>query len=61
MSATGSRIEVWGDVPLLTGDRVRLFIPSDGKEVDARVVWRKANAMGLRFTSDFRTPTRPYS
>ncbi len=62
MSATGSRIELWGKEarPLLTGDRVTLYIPSDGKEIDAEVRWRKANVMGLRFTSAFRGPTRPY-
>jgi hypothetical protein len=62
MSATGSRIELWGKeaTPLTMGDRVTLYIPSDGKEIDAEVRWRKANVMGLRFTSGFRAPTRRY-
>jgi methylthioribose-1-phosphate isomerase len=63
MSATGSRIELWGDEtrPLLTGDRITLYIPSDRKEIDAEVRWRKSSAVGLRFTSAFRTPTRTYA
>jgi hypothetical protein len=61
MSATGSRVEVWSDAsrPLLPGDRVTLYIPGDRKEIDAEVRWRKANAMGMRFTSTFRSATRP--
>jgi hypothetical protein len=62
MSSTGSRVELWGDnaKPLLFGERVTLYIPSDRQEIDAEVVWRQANVMGLRFTSAFRAPTRPY-
>jgi hypothetical protein len=63
MSAGGSRIEIWGDdtKPLLPGDRVTLYVPSDRKEVDAEVRWRKEKMVGLKFTSPFRTPTRRYS
>jgi len=62
MSSTGSKVELWDDnaKPLLPGDRVTLYIPGDCKEIDGKVVWRKANAMGLRFTSAFRAPTRRY-
>jgi PilZ domain len=62
MSATGSRIEFWGDNVrrLLSGHRVILYIPSDGAEIEAEVMWREANVMGLRFTSGFRAPTRQY-
>lgn len=60
MSETGIRIELWeGDTASLQpGDNVTLLIPSDGIEVDAEVRWRKANVMGMRFTSDFRTLNR---
>lgn len=61
MSSGGSKVELWNDGrSLISGDRVTLYIPADRKEVDAEVVWRKENAMGLRFTSAFRTPTRQY-
>jgi PilZ domain len=62
MSATGSRIEVWGNgtQSLQPGVLVTLYIPSDRQEIDAEVRWRKANVMGLRFASAFRDPTRSY-
>jgi hypothetical protein len=62
MSATGTRIEFWGESVrrLLSGHRVILYIPSDRAEIEAEVMWREANVMGLRFTSRFRAPTRPY-
>lgn len=63
MSAGGSRVELWQDSakPLLPGDRVTLYIPSDRREVDAEVRWRKDRAIGLMFKSPFRLPTRRYS
>jgi hypothetical protein len=62
MSATGSRVEVWNDgaKPLLPGERVTLYIPSDRKEIDAEVRWRRSSAVGLRFTSVVRAPSRPH-
>jgi hypothetical protein len=62
LSATGSRIELWGDAAKLLrpGDHLTLDIPSDGKEIDAEVRWRKADVMGLRFTSAYRTRTQPW-
>jgi PilZ domain len=63
MSSIGSRVEIWSDDAskrLLPGDSVTLYIPSDRKEIDAEVRWYRANVMGLRFTSPFRDPTRPY-
>ncbi len=62
MSAGGSRIEVWGEHahPLLPGDRITLYIPTDRVEVDAEVRWRKDTTVGLQFKSPFRAPSRPY-
>lgn len=62
MSATGSKVELWGDdsQPLLPGDRVTLYIPADRNEIDGEVVGRTSKAIGMRFTSDYREPTRPY-
>lgn len=61
MSSTGSRVELWSDhKPVLPGDSVTLYIPADGKEIDGEVVWRKSNAIGVRFTSAYRDPTRQY-
>jgi PilZ domain len=61
-SSTGSKVELWSDhdKPLRPGERITLYIPADRKEIDGEVVWRKANAMGVRFTSGYRQPTRSY-
>lgn len=62
MSPGGARIEIWGehDQPLRPGDRITLYIPTDRKEVDAEVRWRKESTLGLKFMSALRDPTRPY-
>ena len=62
MSVSGSKIELWNDSAraLWPGDVVTLYIPVDGKEVDAEVRWRRDSAIGMRFISPFRDPTRPY-
>ncbi len=59
LSATGSKIEFWGENVrrLLSGQRVTLYIPSDRTEIEAEVMWREANVMGLRFTC---SRTRPH-
>jgi PilZ domain len=60
MSSTGSKVELWNDdaKPFGFGDRVTLYIPGDRKEIDCEVRWRKAKAMGLRFTSAVRGSRR---
>lgn len=62
MSPSGSRIELWGAHVqiLLPGDRITLYIPTDRKEIDAEVRWRKDSTFGLQFKSAFRAPSRPY-
>jgi hypothetical protein len=62
MSAGGAKIELWDDTfkTLRVGDRITLYIPVDRAEIDAEVRWRKENAVGLRFISKFRPPTRAY-
>jgi hypothetical protein len=63
MNPLGGKVELWnGDIKSsLLGDRVTLYITGDKKEVDCKVMWRKENSMGLRFTSGFHPPTRRYS
>jgi hypothetical protein len=55
-------VQIWNDDarPLLLGECVTLYIAGDRKEVDGEVIWRRENAMGVRFTSAFRAPKRPY-
>jgi hypothetical protein len=62
MTAKGSKVQIWNDDarPLLLGECVTLYIAGDRKEVDGEVIWRRENAMGVRFTSAFRAPKRPY-
>jgi hypothetical protein len=62
MSAGGAKIDLGHDTSttLRPGDRLTLYIPVDRAEIDAEVRWRKENAIGLRFTSRFRPPTRAY-
>jgi hypothetical protein len=62
ISAGGSKVELWNDLSKLLqpGDRITLYIPVDRQEVNAEVRWRKENTAGLKFTSTFRAPTRPY-
>ena len=63
MNPMGGKVELWnGDIKSsLLGDQVTLYITGDKKEVDCKVMWRKENSMGLRFTSGFHPPTRRYS
>jgi len=62
MTPLGGCVEIWDQsvkATLLTG-RVTLYIPGDRKEVDCAVMWRRDNALGLKFTSSFRDPRRSY-
>jgi hypothetical protein len=63
VSALGACVEIWDDAvkPALLRDRLTLYIPSDGKEVDCDIVWKRANAIGLKFASPFREPRRKYA
>ncbi len=62
VSALGACVEIWDDAvkPALLRDRLTLYIPSDGKEVDCDIVWKRKNAIGLKFSSAFRAPRRKY-
>lgn len=63
VSALGACIEIWDDAvkPALLRDRLTLYIPSDRKEVDCDIVWKRNNAIGLKFASAFRAPRRTYA
>ena len=63
VSALGACIEIWDDSvkPALLRNRITLYIPSDGKEVDCDVMWKRDNAIGLKFASPFRAPRRSYA
>ncbi|AHB50238.1 hypothetical protein W911_11930 [Hyphomicrobium nitrativorans NL23] len=63
VTALGACVEIWdGSVkPALLRNRLTLYIPSDGKEVDCDVMWKRDNAIGLKFASPFRTPRRSYA
>lgn len=63
VSALGACIEIWDDAvkPALLRDRLTLYIPSDRKEVDCDIVWKRNNAIGLKFASPFRAPRRTYA
>ncbi|HYD15945.1 MAG TPA: hypothetical protein VEA77_06055 [Hyphomicrobium sp.] len=63
MTPLGGQVEIWDHTvkaDLLRG-RVTLYIPGDRQEVDCAVMWRRDNALGLKFVSQFRPPTRNYS
>lgn len=62
ISPLGACIEIWDDAvkAALLRDRLTLYIPSDGKEVDCDIVWKRKNAIGLKFSSPFRAPRRKY-
>lgn len=62
LTALGACVEIWDPsvkVRLLVGD-VTLYLTGDRKEVDCKVMWRRDNALGLKFTSPFREPRRSY-
>lgn len=63
VSALGASVEIWDQSvkPALLRDRLTLYIPSDRKEVDCDIVWKRDNAVGLKFSSPFRKPTRTYA
>jgi hypothetical protein len=49
MSATGARLRI--ESSLGAPDTFELMIEVDGLEADCKVVWRKANEIGVRFLS----------
>lgn len=63
VSPLGACVEIWDDSvkPALLRNRLTLFIPSDGKEVDCDIMWKRNNAIGLKFASPFRDPSRKYA
>ena len=63
VTALGACVEIWDDSvkPALLRNRITLYIPSDGKEVDCDVMWKRDNAIGLKFASPFRAPRRAYA
>ena len=63
VTALGACVEIWdsGVKPALLRNRLTLYIPSDGKEVDCDVMWKRDNAIGLKFASPFRAPRRSYA
>lgn len=62
VTALGACVEIWDDSvkPALLRNRLTLYIPSDGKEVDCDVMWKRDNAIGLKFATPFRGPSRRY-
>jgi hypothetical protein len=52
MSETGARLAV-GD-QMATPNEFRLVVPTDNIMRDAKVVWRRANLIGITFTSEAR-------
>jgi hypothetical protein len=62
MSPLGGKVELWNNdiKSSVLGDSVKLYVTGDRKEVDCKVMWRKDNSMGLKFTSGFHAPTRRY-
>jgi hypothetical protein len=62
MTPLGGSIEVWdrGIKASLLAGPLTLYLPSDKKEVDCAVVWRRDNSLGLKFISPFRAPRRTY-
>ncbi len=63
VTALGACVEIWDASvkPALLRNRLTLYIPSDGKEVDCDVMWKRDNAIGLKFASPFRAPQRSYA
>lgn len=63
MTALGGRVEIWDHSvkPALLRGRLTLYLPGDRKEVECAVVWRRENALGLKFMSPLRAPTRSYT
>jgi hypothetical protein len=62
MTHLGGCVDIWDKAvkaDLLRG-RIILYIPSDRREVDCSVVWRRDSTLGLKFESPFREPTRSY-
>ena len=63
ISALGACIVIWDQSvkPALLRQRLTLYIASDRKEVDCTVMWQRNNAIGVKFTSPFRAPSRVYA
>lgn len=63
ISALGACIVIWdqGVKPALLRQGLTLYIASDRKEVDCTVMWQRDNAIGVKFVSPFRAPTRVYA
>lgn len=62
MSPLGCSVEIWdqGVKSSLVADEVTLYLPDERKEVLCSVRSRRNNAVGLKFISPFRAPTRSY-
>jgi PilZ domain len=59
LSATGAKLLSVN--PALVPDEMRILMLQDNTIRDARVVWRKADMLGVHFTSDpVRAPPRRY-
>jgi hypothetical protein len=63
MSALGAQISLWNDdiKPSLLRGTLKLYSCADQKEVDCTVARREGTALGLRFLSGLRAPTRKYT
>lgn len=63
ISALGACIVIWDKSvkPALLRQGLTLYIASDRKEVDCAVMWQRDGAIGVKFTSPFRAPSRVYA
>ena len=63
MTVLEAEVSLWHDdiKPSLLRGPLKLYSCADGKEVDCTVAGRKGDALGLRFTSKFREPSRRYA